>query len=105
MVNSDPIVERVAAYYEGRLREHGATPAGVDWNSESSQRLRFDQLLRVVLPDERAGSLNDFGCGYGALADYLATRYPGWTYRGYDASPAMIDAATRLHPPHERRTF
>ena len=105
MVNSNPIVDRVAAYYEGRLREHGATPAGVDWNSEASQYLRFEQLLRIMVPGEPPGTVNDFGCGYGALADYLAAHHPDWTYHGFDVSPAMIDAARQLHPPHERRTF
>jgi len=105
MVNSDPIVERVAAYYDGKLREHGVTPAGVDWNSEASQFLRFEQLLRIMTPDDRPGTLNDFGCGYGALADYVATRHPDWTYCGFDASAAMIEAARRQHPAHERRAF
>jgi putative glycosyltransferase len=31
-------------YYEAKLRAHGATPAGMDWNSAASQELRFSQL-------------------------------------------------------------
>ena len=102
-MESESILDRVAAYYEGRLREHGATPAGVDWNSEASQRLRFEQLLRIVTRADGHGSINDFGCGYGALADYLADNYPEWGYNGFDASPRMIEAATRLQ--HSRAQY
>jgi SAM-dependent methyltransferase len=104
-MTAGPLIERVAAYYEGKLRDHGATPAGVDWNSEASQQLRFQQLLRIVMPQERPGTLNDFGCGYGALADYLATHHAEWRYCGFDVSPKMIEAAGALHPPHARRVF
>ena len=104
-VPSDQILERVASYYEKRLREHGATPAGVDWNSEASQLLRFQQLLRIMMPGERPGTLNDFGCGYGALADYLEARYPDWMYRGFDVSAEMIAAAEGRLPPGPNRAF
>ena len=38
------ILAGVTAYYAGKLREFGATPRGVDWNSAESQQLRFRQL-------------------------------------------------------------
>ncbi|MEJ6021751.1 class I SAM-dependent methyltransferase [Ramlibacter sp. PS4R-6] len=83
----------VAAYYEERVREHGATPWGVDWTCEPTQQLRFVQLLKVVRA-RGAFSLNDLGCGYGALLPFVRSRLPGPVdYLGVDVSPRMIAAA------------
>ncbi len=87
----------VAAYYSERLGEFGATPRGVDWNGAGSQALRFRELTRVIGP-QRPFSVNDLGCGYGALADYLESRFPdGCRYSGCDVSPEMVREAMRLH--------
>jgi SAM-dependent methyltransferase len=86
------ILTEVAHYYSAKLAEHGETPRGVDWSSEESHVLRFEQLCRIVqLPT--GFSLNDLGCGYGALFDYLNARYQGFDYAGCDVSADMIRAA------------
>ena len=64
-----PNLDHVKSYFDKRIQEHGASPRGSDWNSETSQNTRFDQLLKVV--ETQSFSLLDYGCGYGALADYL----------------------------------
>jgi SAM-dependent methyltransferase len=87
---------RAAAYYAGKLREHGATHRGVDWNSAQSQELRFAQLLRVC-QESPVLAINDYGCGYGALVDYLADTGRPFEYGGYDASADMIAAAKVRH--------
>jgi SAM-dependent methyltransferase len=89
-------IEKTLAHYRERFATHGATPQGVDWNGPRSQRILFEQLL-PLLPANRPFTLNDFGCGYGALADFLATRFDAFRYRGYDVNPAMIDAASRRY--------
>ena len=43
-MSSDLLRGQARDYYEGKLRTHGATPAGVDWNSQESQELRFALL-------------------------------------------------------------
>lgn len=86
--------ERVRQYYEGRLQEHGATALGVDWKSESSQTLRFRQLERLWAEEPDAG-LIDYGCGYGALAEYIRGRGHRGPYTGFDISRDMADAAVR----------
>jgi SAM-dependent methyltransferase len=65
----------------------------VDWNSTESQELRFEQLLRVA--DRASGrfSLNDYGCGYGALVPYLRERDADVVYRGFDLSASMLEHA------------
>ena len=86
------ILTRVATYYSDKLAEHGETARGVDWNGEASQVLRFEQLCKII-ENSGAFSLNDLGCGYGALYDYLNARYQNYTYNGCDVSDDMIRAA------------
>jgi SAM-dependent methyltransferase len=88
----DDLLAQVERYYSGRLREHGRSAQGVDWNSAESQHLRFDQLLRCLEPAGRF-TINDFGCGYGELARHLAGRRLDFGYVGFDVSAAMIEAA------------
>ena len=90
------ILDAVERYYTDKLRLHGITHAGVDWNSSESQLLRFDQLLRLV-PSDESSSLIDYGCGYGALLDYLRRRRRSADYQGYDISTAMIQTAQETH--------
>lgn len=94
MAGSSEIERRVGAYYASRLREHGATARGVDWNSETSQALRFAELLRVA-EGRTAFSLNDWGCGYAALSEHLDACGMEVDYVGYDIAPEMVDAARR----------
>jgi SAM-dependent methyltransferase len=46
-------------------------------------------------------SLNDYGCGYGALVPYLHERGAEVVYRGFDLSASMLEHARRKHaaPP------
>jgi SAM-dependent methyltransferase len=92
----DRILKNVRQYYDGKLAEHGATARGVDWNSSESQRLRFSQLLKICEPDA-AFSINDYGCGYGALVDYLVERGSPFQYSGFDVSKRMVARARTLH--------
>jgi SAM-dependent methyltransferase len=84
----------ITTYYAGTLSQHGATPRGVDWSCKPTQELRFIQLLRLCSFDS-AFSLNDIGCGYGALRGFLRQRHPRAEidYLGIDLSAAMIDSA------------
>jgi SAM-dependent methyltransferase len=90
------ILTTVAHYYGEKLRQFGPTPQGVDWNSDESQRLRFTRLLQVLDGDGEV-SLNDYGCGYGALADLLVSEGRRVTYCGFDISESMVAAARQRH--------
>jgi SAM-dependent methyltransferase len=98
--------DRVRTYYSGRLRRHGPTPLGVDWPNAISQHLRFVQLLKLC-DFESAFSLNDFGCGYGALLEFLAVRHGGAEidYRGIDLSPVMVTAARKCWSDRQDAKF
>lgn len=98
------LLAEVAAYYSAKLAEHGPTPRGVDWNGEESQALRFEQLGRIV---DTAGhfSINDVGCGYGALLDFLAARHTAFSYTGVDVSAEMVRAASQRHQARANARF
>ena len=87
----DQCLESVRRHYESTISKYGATPRGVDWPDRLSQELRFVQLLKIC-NFERPLSINDFGCGYGALATFLRRRFAdaAVAYKGYDFVPAMI---------------
>jgi SAM-dependent methyltransferase len=105
---SYPILIKVADYYSKKLEKHGETARGVDWNGEESQTVRFAQLCRIIdpatAPSDRF-SLNDIGCGYGALYDFLLRQYRASFYAGVDVSAGMIEAARRRHMMHPRASF
>jgi|SRR5215831_15159795 len=90
------ILGDVRRYYDDKIKLHGATARGVDWNSSESQRLRFSELMKLCREPDRF-SINDYGCGYGALLDFLVERGYAFRYAGFDLSARMISAARKLH--------
>jgi SAM-dependent methyltransferase len=99
------IAADVSLYYAGTLAQHGASPRGVDWSCRPTQELRFVQLLKLCAFDAPF-SLNDLGCGYGALRGFLRQRHRRTSidYLGTDLSAAMIAAARERwgHLPQTR---
>ena len=87
----------IAAYYSAKIARFGATPSGVDWTCQATQEMRFVQLLKLC-DFTSPFSLNDLGCGYGALIAYLDRRHDDCAvdYLGIDVSEAMVRRARRL---------
>ncbi len=102
-MSKTPNLDEVKSYFDKRIQEHGASPRGSDWNSEISQNTRFDQLLKVV--EAQSFSLLDYGCGYGAMADYLATKGFDADYYGYDILESAIETAREVHANKLKRAF
>ncbi|MDI1338900.1 class I SAM-dependent methyltransferase [Polaromonas sp.] len=96
----------VERYYTQKVRTHGATALGVDWTCQPTQELRFVQLLKVC-DFAHPFSLNDVGCGYGALLAFLARRHSGAQvdYLGTELSQAMVDHARPSRHPSIRSQF
>jgi len=88
----DAILDQTRQYYDKKLGAHGPSPKGVDWNSAVSQELRFEQLLKGCNTNNPF-TLNDYGCGYGALAEYMTRQGYRFEYRGFDLSQKMIESA------------
>jgi SAM-dependent methyltransferase len=87
----------VEALYTANLGEHGTNSASVGWPDPDAQRLRFEKLAYVLAMDPPVGEItvNDWGCGYGAMFRYLDER-PDLRlggYSGYDLSAEMLGAA------------
>ena len=98
------MLDAVERYYGTKLAEHGPTARGVDWNDEASQTLRFAQLVKVCeLRDPF--TINDYGCGYGALARYLDDLGCRFGYTGFDISPPMVQQARALHGDSDHTRF
>jgi SAM-dependent methyltransferase len=100
------LLDPVRTHYAGTFAEFGATARGVDWPDVLTQELRFVQLLKLC-DLAQPFSLNDFGCGYGALASFLGRRHPDAAvdYAGYDIVPAMIQRGKQMHGETEERKF
>jgi len=103
--NQTKLLNEVASYYAEKLAEHGDTPRGVDWNGEESQMVRFTQLCKIIDPKLLNFSLNDLGCGYGALLDYLRDMHANFIYLGVDVSNEMIKAAEQRHAATDQARF
>lgn len=101
----DFLLSEVAAYYSVKLAEHGETPRGVDWNGEESQLCRFEQLCKIIDIGMNHFSINDLGCGYGALFDFLTNKNEAFSYSGIDVSESMIKAATERHKDKPQARF
>ncbi len=94
--NKTELLKEVAHYYSKKLAQFGETPRGVDWNGEESQTLRFEQLCRIIR-EPYTFSVNDLGCGYGALFNFLIDKYEVSSYLGADVSNEMVRAAQQLY--------
>ncbi|TXG86774.1 MAG: class I SAM-dependent methyltransferase [Rhodocyclaceae bacterium] len=100
----DSILTETARYYSAKITEHGDSPQGVDWNGIDSQYTRFGELCRII--DLTSGfSVNDLGCGYGALLDYFIDQNISCSYYGYDVSQEMIVAASNRHKNAQKASF
>lgn len=103
--NRESFLDEVAIYYSNKLSLHGDTPQGVDWNGGNSQNIRFDQLCKIINNDSPQFSVNDIGCGYGALFEHLFERHKKFRYFGIDISPEMILAAQKRFCQVEQVSF
>lgn len=91
------------AYYADKFRAHGPVPNGVDWGHARAQALRFEQLCKLLPPGGDPGSpasLNDLGCGYGALLNHLRVAGQQVDYLGIDLVPEMVETAREHHGAH-----
>lgn len=100
----DIVLGNVAKYYDDKIKTHGPNHKGVDWNSPEAQIIRFEQILKIC---DFGGnfSITDYGCGYGALADYLKAHGCSFEYQGYDISGEMIKKARTVHAGWDKCEF
>ena len=101
-------LEEVRRLYENSLADHGVTSKGVGWKDTISQFLRFEKLIQIFEGQKlnEPISINDLGCGYGAMFHYLDAlpTIALARYNGYDISDEMLRAA-RESVPDDRAAF
>jgi hypothetical protein len=102
---TNPInMDNIHDYFADKLKTYGATPRGVDWNSEASQENRFMQLCKVIEKNE-GYSLIDYGAGFGSLYDYLYRGGHRLQYFGYDIVAEMVRSGNAKHPGDQNCKF
>ena len=102
---SESMLKIVRIAYRRRFQEYGSQPQGVYWSNAENVKRRFEVLCHIFDPHDIAlgeSSINDLGCGYGALYDYLMGHpvMRGGAYHGYDICENLLDAcAKRVKDP------
>jgi SAM-dependent methyltransferase len=90
------IHKNISKYYTDKIKKYGATPQGIDWNSNQSIFIRFENLSKIL--DFKKTSVNDIGCGYGKFIEYLGNNINKIDYAAYDISKEMVNVASKLYP-------
>lgn len=87
-------VKQIEEMYTNNLKELGLVSGAVGWNTKECQDLRFEMLIKI-LPESSSISINDYGCGYASILEYLDknTDISITEYNGYDISQEMLSNA------------
>lgn len=81
-------------FYMDYFNKYGSTPQGVGWKDKFSHVLRFDKLIELLDWTQKEVSINDFGCGYGAMFRFLCDKQVKLNkYYGYDICDDMLAVA------------
>lgn len=88
--------KKLNQFFTDKLAIYGATPKGVDWLGPEAQEIRFAQLVKVIDPSQKF-TLIDYGCGYGALFDFLQRKGWDFEYYGIDLIEKMVLAGRETH--------
>lgn len=92
-------------FFRGEFEAHGESAVGVGWNGTYAQEVRFEQLAKVIQP-EKLFTVLDFGCGYGAMADWFRRNgYEFDHYYGVDIVPESLTAAKEIYQGDEKISF
>jgi len=92
----DNALKKYRDYFNEKIETYGATPKGTDYNGAEAQNIRFEQLVKAIDPSNTF-TVIDYGCGYGALFDYLQKKEWRFQYYGYDMLEKMVIAAQAAH--------
>ena len=92
----DETRRQLAEYFSRSFDQFGATPKGVDYNGPEAQRIRFEQLTKVIQPAQPF-TVIDYGCGYGAMFDFLQAKGWAFEYFGVDVVEKLLSAAAETH--------
>jgi SAM-dependent methyltransferase len=85
----DETQKKLNEYFTEKLETFGATAKGVDYNGEQAQQIRFAELVKII-NSAKPFSVIDYGCGYGAMFEYLHAKGWDFDYYGVDLIEKMV---------------
>lgn len=95
---------KLEEFFVEKLETYGATAKGVDCSGEQAQAIRFAELVRVIEPSIPF-TVTDYGCGYGAMFDFLLARGWQFEYYGVDLIEKMVVAGREAHKNYPNAHF
>jgi len=101
MTDDDAIIAAQRQVYRANFLQHGDSPLGTYQSNQVTQHLRFDGLMRHLLPHVRDGdTLHDVGAGLCDLYQYLQLNEASrdLVYSGTEIVQDMIDLAAAKYP-------
>ena len=96
--------KKLEEFFVEKLETYGATAKGVDCSGEQAQAIRFAELVRVIEPSIPF-TVTDYGCGYGAMFDFLLARGWQFEYYGVDLIEKMVVAGREAHKNYPNAHF
>ncbi|MCK5297198.1 MAG: hypothetical protein KAJ75_09945 [Alphaproteobacteria bacterium] len=104
------ILMEIASTYEWTFGLYGTSAKSVLWTSESGQKARFKLLCKIFSHHDKWHgnvSINDFGCAYGALFDFLKKKriMRNSRYHGYDICHRTLKEAQKQFHNDTRTEF
>jgi SAM-dependent methyltransferase len=91
-------------FYRNLLKTHGISPQSLGWKNSLAQITRFEQLTKII-KEKEGFSVNDLGCGFGDLLDFLSKKFDNFFYYGYDTLEDMIRHAIEKAAKHPNAYF
>lgn len=84
-------LSEIEKLYTNNLQELGSGPKALGWKTKEEQNLRFFKLTSNLLNKSQNLTINDYGCGFGELLNWLlANEFKVSSYDGYDISSNII---------------
>ncbi len=97
MSSAQETLDQLKTMFDDKIKQHGASGEGVGWKNTEAQQARYAQVLHLFADKNEAFRIIDYGCGAGALSEYILSHGYNATYTGYDMTPASIVEAKRVY--------
>ena len=93
--NFDELEENITKTFTDRFANYGPRPEASLWFCSKRQHARFE-IIRDIIDNNRNQNhftINDIGCGYGALLDYILKYQKKYltSYNGFELAQNLID--------------